>query len=294
MNKILKGIRNPRAAAEYIGTRALWWLWRRNQVTRLYDRDWDVAIILDACRKDVFESVEWDRPQSVESIYSVASMTGDWMEQTFKQAAAETIYLTSAPFSDQKLEPAQFAELDEVWRYGFDEDLGTIPPEIVTDRAIVHGRQTNPDRLVVHYMQPHFPSIANPELGEGLSPYESRQWETPWKQYYDGELPYDVLWDAYRSNLEIVLEQVDVLLDNIDADRVIVTSDHGNALGRAGRYGHPRDAVIPGVRRVPWAVIGPTSDQRTRIPPKDKSDPKRLSRISSNETKEKLAALGYY
>lgn len=294
MNKLQKGIRNPKAAAEYIGTRALWYLWRRYQVTNLYDRDWDVAVILDACRKDLFDSVEWNRPQSVESIYSVASMTGDWMERTFGERASDTVYVTSAPFSDQKLEPTQFAELDEVWRYGFDKELGTIPPEVVTDRAIIHGRETNPEKLIVHYMQPHFPSIANPELGEGLSPYESRQWKSAWKQYYDGELEYDVLWDAYRSNLEIVLQQVDVLLDNLDSDRAIITSDHGNALGRAGRYGHPRDAVIPGVRRVPWAVIGPTSDQRTRIPPEDRSYPRHHSRGDGSETKEKLAALGYY
>lgn len=294
MSKLRKGIKNPRAALEYMGTRVLWWLWRRNQITNLYDRDWDVAVILDACRYDLFESVEWDRPQSVESIYSVASMTGDWMERTFNERELNTIYVTSAPFSDQKLDPIQFAELDEVWRYGFDEELGTIPPEIITDRAIAHSRESDPDRLVVHYMQPHFPSLANLELGEGLGPYDSGQWKSPWKQYYNNELSYDVLWDAYRSNLEIVLDQVDVLLDNLDADRVVVTSDHGNALGLAGRYGHPRDAVVPGVRRVPWAIIGPTSDQRTRVPSESRRKPGRTSQGATTDTKEKLAALGYY
>jgi len=294
MSKVRKGLNNPRAAAEYVGTRVFWWLYRRHQVTNLYDRDWDVAIILDACRYDLFESVDWDRPQSVGSIYSVASMTGDWMERTFGGAASDTVYVTSGPFSDDVLDAGQFAELDEVWRYGFDEELGTIPPDIVTDRAIVHSRDSDPERLVVHYMQPHFPSIANPELGAGLSPTGTRRWESVWKQYYDGELSYDVLWDAYRSNLEIALEQVDLLLDNLDADRVVVTSDHGNALGQAGRYGHPKEAVIPGVRRVPWAVVGSTSDQRTRIPPKDRRDLPRTGRVENSDTKEKLAALGYY
>jgi len=294
MSKIRKGIRNPRAAAEYMGTRVLWWLWRRHQVTNLYDRDWDVAVILDACRYDLFESVEWDRPQSTEAIYSVASMTGDWMERTFGQKASDTVFVTSGPFSDHVLDPAQFADLDEVWRYGFNEEIGTIPPEVVTDRAIIHGRESDPERIVVHYMQPHFPSIANPELGAPLKPYESREWESVWKQYYDGNMSYDVLWDAYQSNLEIALEQVDVLLDNIDADRVIVTSDHGNALGRAGRYGHPKDALIPGVRRVPWAVVGSTTDQRTRVPPESRRNPRQTSHRGNNDTKEKLAALGYY
>jgi hypothetical protein len=298
MSKIWKGLKNPRAAAEYVNTRLLWWLWRRHKVTNIYDRDWDVAIILDACRYDLFESVDWDRPQSVEPIYSVASMTGDWMENTFAEGASDTVYVTSGPFSDQVLDPTQFAILDEVWRYGFDEELGTIPPDIVTDRAIQHGRESKYNRLVIHYMQPHFPSLANPELGEGITPHDDSKWETVWKQYYHGELSYNILWDAYRSNLEIVLEQVEILLDNIEADRVVVTSDHGNAIGQAGRYGHPKDALIPGVRRVPWAVIGTTCDEQTHSPKENNYEKPRIcdeKRYDDDtETKEKIAALGYY
>ncbi len=220
------------------------------------------------------------------------------MKNTFTERSSDTVYITSAPFSDKVLKSSQFAILDEVWRYGFDDELGTIPPDVVTDRAIQHSRKSEYDRLVIHYMQPHFPSLANPELGEGISPYDDRKWETVWKRHYHGELSYDVLWDAYRSNLEIVLNQVEVLINNIEADRVAVTSDHGNALGQAGRYGHPKDALIPGVRRVPWAVIGSTSDTRTYSPnesscKKSQISPERYCR-DNTETEQKLAALGYY
>lgn len=293
MSKIRKGLANPRAAMEYVGTRSLWWFWRRHQVTNIYDREWDVVVVLDACRYDLFEEVGWDRPQSVEPIYSVASMTGDWMERTFPRDASDTVYVTSAPFSEQKLDSERFADLDEVWRYGFDEDIGTVPPALTTDRGIIHSRNSDADRLVVHYMQPHFPSIEHPELGSKLNPEGSARWNSVWERYYEGDISYDLLWNAYRSNLVTVLEHVDTLLDNLDAERVVVTSDHGNALGKAGRYGHPSDAVVPSVRRVPWAVIGPTSDRRSRVPPDERRD---LSGGdgTTDDTKEKLAALGYY
>lgn len=293
MSKLRKGLQNPRAGAEYIWARILWWLWRRHRVTDIYDREWDVAIILDACRYDLFTSVEWNRPEAVEPIYSVASMTGDWMERTFPTDASDTIYVTSAPLSDQVLESNQFAELDEVWRYGFNEEMGTIPPECVTDRAIIHGRESNTEQLVIHYMQPHFPAVKHPELGSKLNPGNSGRWNSIWERCYEGEISSDVLWDAYRSNLQVVLRQVEVLLDNISADRVIITSDHRNALGKAGRYGHPSDAVISDIRQVPWAVIGSTSDQGSRIPPGERHNPKGINQ-ATKKTKKKLAALGYY
>lgn len=293
MSKLKKGIQNPRAAIEYVGTRILWWAWRRHQITHLYDRDWDVAIVLDACRCDLFQSANWTVPKSVEPIYSVASMTGDWMERTFPEDASDTVYVTSAPFSDEVLDAGRFGELDEVWRYAFDEEIGTVLPDWVTDRAIVHGRQGDYQRLVVHYMQPHFPSIPYPELGSELNPTGSGRWHSVWERSYHGDLSRERVWEAYRSNLDVVLEEVEVLLENLDADRVVVTSDHGNAMGAAGRYGHPKDAVIPGVRRVPWALIGPTTDQRNRIPSETRREPQMEPSEGSATTKERLAALGY-
>lgn len=293
MSKIKKGLRDPRGASEYVAARLLWWTWRRNRVTNIYDRDWDVAIILDACRFDLFKSANWSVPQSIESIYSVASMTGDWMERTFSDNAEDTIYVTAAPFSDQKLSTTQFSELDEVWRYGFDDELGTVPPEWVTDRAILHRRKNGNSRLVVHYMQPHFPAIEYPELGSKIQMSQTEHWNSIWERLYYGDVSQEKVWKAYQSNLKIVLEEVETLLRNIGAEEVILTSDHGNAMGEAGRYGHPSDAVVPEVRRVPWAKIGSTEDQRTRIPDDHKRSPEREYPSEADSVEEKLSALGY-
>jgi len=140
-----------------------------------------VAVILDACRYDLFESVEWDRPQSVEPIYSMASMTGDWMERTFGEGRPNTTYVTGAPFSVQKLDSTQLAELDKVWRYGFDKELGkSLQRSLPTEQSS---------------------TTANPKLGDRLGPYQTGQWESPWRQYYNGERSYDVLWVHIAQSL---------------------------------------------------------------------------------------------
>ncbi|PSP48877.1 hypothetical protein BRC67_12005, partial [Halobacteriales archaeon QH_3_68_24] len=45
--------------------------------------------------------------------------------------------------------------------------------------------------------------------------------------------------EAYLDNLRIVLDEVAVLLENIDADTVAITTDHGEAFGERNFYRHP-------------------------------------------------------
>ena len=51
-----------------------------------------------------------------------------------------------------------------------------------------------------------------------------------------------------------MLDDVEQLLDNIDADRVVISANHGEAFGEYGVYGRPIGALHPYVRNVPWAI----------------------------------------
>ena len=302
MSKLRKGLQNPRAGAEYIWARILWWLWRRHRVADIYDREWDVAIILDACRYDLFTSVEWNRPEAVEPIYSVASMTGDWMERTFPTDASDTIYVTSAPFSDQVLESNQFAELDEVWRYGFNEEMGTIPPECVTDRAIIHGRESNTEQLVIHYMQPHYPFVPSDtkfdkdHLASIESGEDDATGENVWAQKFTGELDQSrsELWDVYNANLEYVLKHVEDLLTEIPG-KTVITSDHGNYVGERAspipirEYGHPRGMYDEVVVTVPWLEY--ENGERREITTTSKENS--TTDLDSEVVADRLRDLGY-
>ena len=61
--------------------------------------------------------------------------------------------------------------------------------------------------------------------------------------------------NAYKENLEVVLESVAELLEHISG-RILITADHGEYLGENGRYGHgfkvPRR---PPIVEVPWLII---------------------------------------
>jgi len=110
--------------------------------------------------------------------------------------------------------------------------------------------------------------------------------EAEWGPVKSGAVDPDVARNAYRGNLDPVLDELGVLLDNVDAETVVVTADHGNYLGEKGRWGHPRDHIHPAVRDVPWWETSATD--------KNTYTPDRYNTTSEDtERTEKLEALGY-
>lgn len=264
----------------------------RSRTCDIYEKPWDLLIILDACRYDIMEEVVQDYPfiRELQHTYSPASSSKEWLQHQFQTKFSKEIkrtsYITGNTFSSEVLSSKDFALLDEVWRYGWDEQTGTVLPRPITDRAISTARKNDPDRMVVHYMQPHFPSLKNPDLGGKVDPTENRWINSIWDQLANGEISYETAWDAYKSNLREVLSEVELLVNNTDFDRVVITADHGNGFGERGIYGHPSDRTHPCLRKVPWATTTATdSGEHT---------PKEYDRDRSEDSMEdKLAALGY-
>lgn len=257
----------------------------------IYEEEWDVLLVLDACRADLMEEVADDYSfVNTESTRSVAGGSRAWMQQNFvveyADEMAETVYVTGNPFSEEILSARDFAELDEVWKYGWNSNLNTIPAGAISDRTIHHHRARNPDRLIAHYMQPHHPFVPNP-LDSGMNRDDLANPEKPvWRRLQEGELKKDEVWEAYRENLGYVLDEVKIVLSNIDADTVVITADHGNAVGEYGVYGHG-DIPLSAVREVPWCVTSAT-DEGTFQP--------ELSPDDTHEeigTKQRLRDLGY-
>lgn len=230
----------------------------------IYKRGWDVLVVLDACRVDLMAEVMDDYDfLSPGKIESVGSTSPEWMEKNFTDEYSEqmrrTTYVTGNPFSDGIVTKRDFQLLDEVWRYAWDDDLGTIPPDAISDRAITVQREHNPDRMIVHYMQPHWPFVPDP-LDEGmrLEEFGGLHDDSVWTRLRKGEVTKERVWSAYRKNLEFVLESVEVLLENIESDKVVITSDHGNGMGEHGYYGHARNVPFSYIKEVPWCVTSAT------------------------------------
>ena len=227
----------------------------------IYESDWDLLVILDACRFDALQEVadDYGFVENVESRDSVGSYSLSWMKQNFTEdyadEMAKTAMITGNPFTETALDPEQFTHLEEVWRYSWDDEIGTIRPRPLTDRAISVARDDDPDRMIVHYMQPHEPFTTHPELQQGPS---ASDWahatnKSIWMRVQEGDIPLDVAREAYYDELRMVLDDVEILLNNVDADTAVITADHGEAMGEYGIYGHARGVAIDALRVVPWA-----------------------------------------
>ena len=267
--------------------------WHVPRGTNVYERDWDTLVILDACRVDLMREIASEYPfvGGVESFESVGSMSEEWMRKTFTEEYAtemnRTAYVTANVFSRDTLEKRQFHTLDEVWRYAWDEETGTIPPRAVTDRAIEVSREGDHDRLIVHYMQPHHPFVGDERLNSVEADPFGREGETTAVDALRrGELSRERFWRAYRSNLNTVLDEVAVLLDSHDADDVVLTSDHGDAVGEWGIYDHPAGCLHPVVKNVPW--VETSASDTGEYEPEFDDDKK-----SDVDIKERLRSLGY-
>lgn len=144
----------------------------------------------------------------------------------------------------------------DAWRSDWDDDIGAVPPESLTDTALEH---LDADKLVVHYGQPHAPYVGEVrELGytdgEDAEPFAGRPVDEPvWQRAQAGELGRGRLLDAYRSNFERAREASERLVDALDRP-VLVTGDHGEALGEYGQFGHSRP-MHPHKRIVPARLI---------------------------------------
>jgi len=265
----------------------------------IFDHEWDLLIILDGCRVDTLQKVtaEFDWLESVGSTRSVGSQSKEWLAKTFvpeyQTEIQNTAYVTANIFTrevfgesrnNRRTNPANWTtveretigELVELWKTAWDTELDTVAPQTVTDAAITTARQTDADRLIVHYMQPHEPFIGGP-----------RPIRNVWEQLQRGSLDIHTARTQYKENLRFVLSEVTRLLENVDAPQTVVSSDHGNAFGEWGMYGHPIGFQHPVVKNVPWAETTAT-DCRTSVP---NWSPE--SAASSTDVEAQLEALGY-
>lgn len=230
--------------------------------TNVYERDWDVLVLLDCARVDMFEAVREEFPflAPVETHRTPGTNSAEWMDVTFVDEYADemrrTAHLTANPNSADHLDGERFDLLEEIWRYGWDEETGTVPARTVTDRAIAVGRNRRPERMIVHYMQPHPPFVPRPDIDavQVTRPGDDRRGMNVEELHEEGGYSLEELWEAHLDNLRYVLPEVDLLLSNLDADRVVVSADHGQALGEDGVLGHPASSTVEAVRRVPWSV----------------------------------------
>ncbi|MBX0287822.1 LTA synthase family protein [Halomicroarcula sp. F28] len=260
--------------------------------------DWDTLIILDGCRYDLFDDVNTLEGR-LESRTSAGSESWEFLRANFEgKQLDDTVYVTANPHTP-KLPFDTFHYRRNLLENQWNNDLKTVTPEVMTEEALAVHEEYPDKRLIVHYMQPHFPFIG--EIGQEIShtgvSMDGKSDDAPhvWSALRDNKLDVDrdLVYDAYRENLELTLPHVEQLIDTVDGKSVI-TADHGNLVGErtypipVRGYGHPRGFHTPGLIKVPWLVI--EGNQRREINSESSS---KSESMESSVVEDRLADLGY-
>jgi hypothetical protein len=267
----------------------------------ILQEDWDQLMVLDACRFDLYDQVNWIEGE-VEQITSPGSGTSEWLRNTFKNKNCyDTIYVTANPMYRSIDFEASFHAIIDVWDDYWDDELNTVKPNDMRD-AILEAYEQYPNKKIIsHWLQPHYPFIGETgqNIGDHAGIYNNpdqktkKKEQTIWEKLQHKEVEKETVWKAYKENLEIALNEVEKLTEQIPG-KTILTSDHGNMLGeRAGPlpvrlYGHPLEIYTEELVQVPYHAI--EKGERRKI----KSSKKKIvNRKNSEDVKDRLQKLGY-
>lgn len=279
-----------------------------NQREEVLKKDWDLLIILDACRYDFFREI-YDKylPGQLRPAISPASQTNEWVVKVLKQGDFGDVTLVSGHPQLNSLRSVRgpvgkvnaksiFKRVVDVWLEDWDADMNSVPPKRMTKKVIEETKKTSNSKAIAWYPQPHEPYLgfdirkrAKCDKGKEIPRFFGKPlvWgikffgvfleervSTPkaiehyWKRIRN--LPISIpiefireayiqlgekgLRKAYVENLKLVLFSLQRLSKELPDKKVVITTDHGERLGRKG-LGHPPYSSDPVLRLVPWMVM---------------------------------------
>jgi len=242
----------------------------RQQLDLIHNEKWEILIVFDACRFDVFEKIieELGTAGKLTACWSPVTHTAEWYNQIW-QGRHEDIALVSCTAM-----PWRTNETHGVWRRfwrayplwknsNLHNDFGQIPMAGALKEA-EKIKILNPDkRMLLHVVPPHLPYFGVEgkqflwELAGGRQGRVKFPVHNPYKiiEEYGKKHGWERPRRAYEESLHSSMKAV------AEADWLeggVITSDHGELLGEAGRYIHGYGRLIgnlidhPKLHTVPW------------------------------------------
>ena len=185
------------------------------------------------------------------------------------------------------------AHIVDVWDNSWNEDIGTVlPHELNKEFKNKHGDLAD-RRTVIHYMQPHKPFIGHGKsrmenmkkksveklerddkwlLPDRITAKFSRVVEqlegseTAMKLGLTMSLKpsafleailgntHQIMKNHHEENLRKAMEEARKLAGNLEG-KIVITSDHGEAFGEKGVWGHHIETYVPPLVEVPWLEV---------------------------------------
>lgn len=259
----------------------------KKQSVLFQDIDWDIIIILDACRYDSFVKIMYDiyLDNIIRVVNCEAATTIDWLNKHWGDRMYDDIlYVSGNPFVNSRGVGVDilgsfdarkhFGIIIDTWDWGFNRLSGRIMPDMVFRDAFIYGKRYPGARMIVHFMQPHSPYLFKKSKLELITVirkfvpkkiFEFMRHHIPCcvrreTTFHHVEHNYkyvysdDEIIDAYERNLDSVKSHVLALINSYPDKKIIVTSDHSEYLGEDGRYGHG-GKLNKFISSVPFVVI---------------------------------------
>lgn len=281
------------SASEQFFYRLRKWLLQRatstsgaDQHRRIADTDWDVLLVLDACRLDTCRNaVDWP----VQEVQTPASCTPDWLSKAAEDNlfAGKTI-LTANPQYDKFDFGA--ASLEHFWQSDWDGTLQTVLPEPLLERVSEQLAVDAPP-VVAHLQQPHWPYVARIDESWQLAYSDLGPWVDGGDEIRSmqvamarGKIDIDHARRAYRASVRSIWRTLLPAIEGWVAggNHVVVTADHGEVFGRftdATMYEHPCKVGIRPLTAVPWVEFAPGESE--------------AANVDDETVQDRLEALGY-
>lgn len=265
----------------------------------LLGADWDVCVVLDACRYDLFAERS-SLPGTLSRATSRGSSTTEWLAATFDgRDASDAVYVTANPqlYDNRDAIDVSFHAVEDLWRDEWDPEAKTVPPERTTERALAAAAAYPNKRLLIHFLQPHYPFLTSP--GGWHERGHAREDGSFWDEIHRGELDVDedLVWRRYAENLDAVLPHVRELIESIEG-KVVVTADHGNMVGERAwpipvrEWGHPPGIHTAELLTVPWLEC-PCEERRDVVEGESAGVAAATAGDTEDVVEDRLADLGY-
>lgn len=224
-----------------------------------HSEDWNVLVILDAMRYDVFKRCNTIKGK-LQQVDTEASCTPQWLNQTFPDEYPYT-YVSGNPICTSRVDVNgykggdHFEEVIDVWDSGWDQTYRTVLPKTMTKYAYPYLAR---EKVIIHYMQPHFPALGKTQFDLNKGGWIPMDGAVAFvgTDFHQKEADIKVMRVAYVENALLVLYEMLALLEDIPQEqKVILTTDHGELLGESDLRGHLCEINHPILRNVPWFEV---------------------------------------
>lgn len=253
----------------------------REQLNRISEVDWDVLLVLDACRYDAFTDIV---DVGAEPLRTHASATPQWLRTIHDEGLFDGVTIVTGNPQYEKVERSfDDSQVQYVFETDWNGALGTVLPTPVLDEVdAALAEDTAP--VVGHLVQPHWPYVQR--FGDVWVPAMNARGigvvgRSAQVAMANGRFDPETARRAYRACIRSVWDVVASRIGDL-AERgytIAVTADHGEVFGRPGDawlYEHPSRVHIRSLTEVPWLTV--ESGDEVQV---------------DAETEAKLEALGY-